>query len=752
MADETIHIGVQGMTCAACSARVERVLSRLDGVDSVHVNLATDQASVRFDQLALNADDLMKVIAKAGYDPIAPADQATMAAERANAKEAESLALRRRLTIATSLAIPIFILSMGPMVWPALDTWITEHLGRQGLYWLLLALSVPVQFGPGLPFYTQGWTALRHRSPDMNTLVMIGTSAAFLFSTVVTIAPGLFPEGHGHVYFEASAVVIALILAGKYMEASARGQTGRAIERLIAYRPSTARLDRAGQLIELLVDEIIPGDILVVRPGERIPVDGVVTIGTSHVDTSMLTGEPLPTTVGEGDEVVGGTLNQSGVLRIRATHVGADTVLSQIVALVQNAQAARPPIQGVADKVVAVFVPIVLGIATLTFLVWTLFGPHPTLAHALVNAVAVLIIACPCAMGLATPTSILVGTGRAAELGVLYRRGDALEALAHVTTVAFDKTGTLTVGKPALTDIMLTSPIEAGDVLDALASAELHSTHPLALAMLDEAAKSGITPREPDAFETIPGYGVRAELDGQEIWVGTRALMEDAGLDVSANDDAVAQFEAAGKTVVFVAIGAVPAAVLAISDRIRPESQRTIAALRARGTRVVMITGDTLPTAQSVASELGIDEVVAQVLPSGKAEAIQRLQSHDPVAFVGDGVNDAPALATADVGIAVGTGTDVAIEAADVVLMSSDLTHVVRAKGLSEATIANIRWNLVWAFGYNILLIPVAAGALYPIDPRLLLSPVLAAAAMSLSSVFVVTNALRLRNVAPLKA
>jgi Cu+-exporting ATPase len=587
----------------------------------------------------------------------------------------------------------------------------------------------------------------------MNTLVALGTSAAYGYSVVATFLPGVLPAGAVHVYYEASATIITLILLGKWFEARAKGQTSDAVRALLGLKAETARVVKDGQETEVPIDDVAVGDVVRVRPGEKVPVDGVVVEGTSYVDESMVTGEPVPVEKTDGDEVVGGTVNQAGSLLVETTRVGADTVLAQIVQLVEEAQASRPAIQALADRVVAVFVPVVLVIAALVFAVWLWVGPSPALTYALVAAVSVLIIACPCAMGLATPVSVMVGTGKAAELGVLFRKGEALQTLSEADVVALDKTGTLTEGRPTLTDVALAdgaNPDEAA-LIRLVASVEVPSEHPVGAAIVRAAAERGLDVPAASEFEAVPGFGVRGTVEGRRVEVGADRFMARLGVEVGPLAEAARRLAEEGKTPLYAAIDGRLAAAIAVSDPVKATTPAAIDALHRAGLRVAMVTGDNRATAQAVARRLGIDEVLAEVLPADKAEAVRRLQAEGGrdggaahVAFVGDGINDAPALAQADVGVAIGTGTDVAIEAADVVLMRGDLTALVDARALSAATLRNVKQNLFWAFAYNVVLIPVAAGVLYP-ALGVMLSPVLGAAAMGLSSVFVLTNALRLR-------
>ena len=742
----TLELGVTGMTCAACVGRVERALGKLDGVLTAGVNLATERATVQYLPSSVRPSQLKAAIKNAGYE-VLEAQAGISREDLERQRKAEELQkLRSSLIFSAVFAVPLLILAMLPMVWkPAMG--FQMGLNSSEVFWnlVMLALATPVQFGPGLRFYRSGWKALVSRSPDMNSLVMIGTSAAYFYSLFATLGPALVPMPVSPVYFESSAVVITLILLGKYFEALAKGRTSEAMKKLISLGAKSARVLRLGQELELPVDEVLSGDILSVRPGEKIPVDGRLLLGSSYVDESMISGESAPVHKLEGAKLVGGTVNGNGSFTFRAEAVGADTVLAQIIGMVEKAQGSKPAIQGLADRVVAVFPPIVLVIALLTALVWLIFGGSNAVSFALVNTVAVLIIACPCAMGLATPTSIMVGTGKAAELGVLFRKGEALQTLSETRTVAFDKTGTLTQGKPLLTDLETVNGFARADVLKLVASVENTSEHPVARAIVNAARAEGISLETVTDFENLPGYGVQARVNGKSVQVGADRFMHKLGLEVSAFSSAAERLGDEGKTPLYAAIGGQLAAIVAVSDPIKAGSLEAVRALRRGGFSVAMITGDNARTAHAVARQLEIDTVLAEVLPDGKAEAVKSLQSRgQKVAFVGDGINDAPALARADVGLAIGTGTDVAMETADVILMSGDLRGVLSALALSKATLRNIRLNLFWAFAYNIVLIPVAAGVLYPLNGWLL-SPVLAGGAMGLSSVFVLTNALRLR-------
>ncbi len=744
-----VTMGVTGMTCANCSSRVERALAKADGVASAVVNLATERATVRYLPAVTDPGRLRGVVEKAGYGVLDAGTSEERTDLEREARERGLAALRRDLITAAAFTVPLFLLVMLPMLIPPLERALAALVPTRVIYYVSFALAAVVQFGPGMRFYRPGWRSLRSGSPDMNSLVMIGTSAAFGYSVVATFLPSLLPAGTAHVYYEASAAIIALVLVGKYLEAIAKGRTSEAIKKLMNLQPRTARVVRDGVELEVEVGAVVPGDLVVVRPGERLPVDGVVVTGSSYVDEAMITGESVPVRKDVGSPVVGGTINKTGAFRFEAKAVGADTVLAQIIRMVEAAQGSKPPIQALADRVVAVFVPVVLALAAITFGVWLYFGPQPALTFALVNMVAVLIIACPCAMGLATPTSIMVGTGKAAELGVLFRQGDALQALQETQVVALDKTGTLTKGAPELTDLEVAPGFERGAVLSLVAAAESGSEHPIADAIVRGARAAGATLPASAELEAVPGFGVTALVDGRRVAVGADRFMRRLEVDPAPFAGESERLARAGKTPIYAAVDGRLAAVLAVADPIKASTPAAIAALHALGLRVAMITGDDRRTAQAIADQLGIDEVLAEVLPDGKVAAVKDLQAAGrKVAFVGDGINDAPALAAADVGLAIGTGTDIAIESADVILMSGDLRGIPNALALSRATMNNIRQNLFWAFAYNTVLIPVAAGVLYP-SLGVLLSPMLAAAAMGFSSVFVLSNALRLRRFTP---
>jgi Cu+-exporting ATPase len=740
---DTIELAIEGMTCASCVARIEKALKAVPGVTDASVNLATERATVRIVAGTIEAAALERAVAAVGYEARQILPDTDKDRER-DGREAEIRTLRRLLALAAVLTLPVFTLEMGSHLVPAFHHWVMMALGDWN-WRLQFVLTTMVLFGPGLRFFRKGMPALLRGAPDMNALVALGSGAAWAYSLVATFLPSILPAGTANVYYEAAAVIVTLILLGRYLEARAKGRTSEAIKKLVGLQPKTARIVKNGITVEVPLAEVRVGDMVMVRPGEKIAVDGEIVGGSSFVDESMMTGEPLPVAKGIGAEVVGGTINKAGSFYFRATKVGSATLLAQIIRMVEAAQGSKLPIQALVDKVTAWFVPAVIAAALLTFGAWLVLGPEPALSFALVNAVAVLIIACPCAMGLATPTSIMVGTGRAAELGVLFRKGDALQTLRDATIIALDKTGTLTEGHPELTDFVVADGFVEADVLRLVSSVEARSEHPVAEAIVRAAERRGLVSSDIENFEAIPGFGVSAVVERRNVEIGADRLMIRLGLDISTFAPASVRLADEGKTPLYAAIDGKLAAIIAVADPIKASTPMAIAALHSLGLRIAMVTGDNRRTAEAIGRRIGIDEIVAEVLPDGKVEAVKQLGQHGArVAFVGDGINDAPALAAADVGVAIGTGTDIAIESADVVLMSGDLRGVANAIALSKATIRNIRENLFWAFAYNIALIPVAAGVLYPAYGTLL-SPMLAAGAMALSSVFVLTNALRLR-------
>ena len=720
-----ITLSVEGMTCAACTGRVERVLRAQAGVVAASANLALRRALVQV-QDGVQAQALAAAVRGAGF-AAQPLDEAAP-----QSPEAEERALWRAAAVAGVLTLPVFVTEMGGHLLPAFHHWLHASFGMERLWAMQFVLVTLVLAFPGRLFLTKGGLALLRGAPDMNALVAVGTVAAWGWSSVVLFAPALVPEASRALYFEAAAVIVTLILLGRALEARARGQAGAAIARLVGMQPKTAWVEEGGTVVERPVAALLPGMVVQIRPGARLPVDGVVLAGQSAVDEAMLTGEPVPVAKGPGDAVTGGTVNGTGALRVQVAQVGAGTVLARITAMVAEAQGGKLPVQALVDRVTLWFVPVVMGISALSFALWLAFGPG--LAQAVAAAVAVLIIACPCAMGLATPVSILVGSGRAAELGVLFRRGAAMQKLARVREVAFDKTGTLTMGRPSVVAV-----IGAPGTLALAAAVEAASEHPLAQAVLAEAARQGVAVPEASGFAARPGFGAVAQVGGQTVAVGAARMFDAVPEDLAA---AAARAAAQGQSVLFVAVAGEVSGLITVADPVKPQAARAVAALQDMGLTVRMISGDTQAAAETVGAGIGIRRIEAGVLPEGKLEAIRA--EGDDLAFVGDGINDAPALAAAGVGIAMGTGTDIAIEAGDVVVMRGDPLAVVDAIGLARATLRNIRQNLLWAFGYNAALVPVAAGVLVPFGgPGL--SPMLAAAAMALSSVFVVSNALRLR-------
>lgn len=730
--ESEITLAIEGMTCASCVRSVEGALAKVPGVTDASVNLATETAKVRLSQ-GVELTELVRAVKAIGYGA---RERVKGAEEHERAvRLAELASTQRRLIVSLLLGGAAMVLSMASHVISGI-----EHADWRA--YVLFALATPVQLYGGWPFYRTAFGAARHGMTNMSTLVVVGTTAAYAISTAAVFFPNFFfvarLEPHQFLYFETSAVIIALVLLGRYIEARARAHTSDAIKKLAQLGAKTARVRRpGGEEVEIPIADVQVGDVVLVRPGEKIPVDGLVIAGSSAVNESMITGESIPVEKSAGTEVIGGTLNTTGSFRFRASRVGDETLLAQIIRLVEDAQASKAPIQRLADTVSSYFVPAVFGLAALTALAWLVFGPEPRMTYALTAFIAVLIIACPCAMGLATPTAIMVGTGRGAEAGILIKSAEALERAGRVRVIVVDKTGTLTEGKPKVTDVLTLDGVDEKRVLELAASAERQSEHPLASAIVDAATARGVTLQEPTTFESTTGAGVLATVDGHEVRVGSA---RHAGANGAG--DALA---AAGKTTVHVTLDGRPVGVIGIADTIRPSAREAVASMHKLGLEVVMLTGDNERTAAAIAREAGIDRFFAQVLPGEKAEHVKRLQAEGKkVAMVGDGINDAPALAQADLGIAIGSGTDVAIETGDVVIIGGDLRAVPRAIALSRRTVRTIWQNLFWAFAYNVVLIPVAAGAFYPFTGWLL-APTLAAGAMALSSVTVVTNSLRLR-------
>jgi Cu+-exporting ATPase len=776
---QRIDLPIEGMTCAACAARVEKRLAKEPGVASASVNFATRTATVRFDPAVTSPESLARAVDAIGYRAVLPARSPTIAAtarsesadpaspastarppsgghaethdhaHHADPDAAESRSLRLRLIVGAVLSLPVLVIAMSHGAIEAFNVpWIN---------WVQFALATPVLVWCGGRFFRSAWKGLLHRSANMDTLVALGTGAAYIYSVAATIWPGFFVNAGAAahmshvgppmapVYYEAGAVIIVLILLGKYLESRATRRTGEAIRRLIGLQPRTARVERDGRDLDVPIEAVAVGDVVLVRPGEKIPVDGVVLSGQSAVDESMLTGESMPVNKRPGSRVYAATINSTGALRMQAQRVGADTALQQIVRLVQEAQGSKAPIARLADRISGIFVPVVLAIALTTFAAWWLLAPHDSrLSMALLTSVSVLIIACPCALGLATPTAIMVGTGRGAERGILIRGGEALETAHKLNAIVLDKTGTITEGRPALTDIVPVGDLPQTDLLRLAASAERSSEHPLAAAIVRGAENLGIHPAAPTDFLAHIGHGVEATVDGRRVLVGKAAWLRSRGI-VLEHAEQGERLAAQGRTPVHVAVDGREAGILAVADPIKPGSREAVAHMRAMGLRVVMMTGDHRRTAEAVAAQVGITQVMSEVLPGDKADKVAALQAEGLiVGMVGDGINDAPALARADVGFAIGAGTDVAIEAADITLMRGDLRSVPEAVALSHATMRTIRQNLFWAFIYNVVSIPVAAGLLYPLTGWLL-SPIIASAAMAMSSVSVVTNSLRLK-------
>ncbi len=735
----TVEMAVEGISCASCAARIEKALRDAPGVVRAAVNMATHHARVEYLPEMTGLAGLRKAVSEAGYKVVGEETSGAPGDPERAFREKEYRTLRTGVVAGAVLGLLVFLGSMGHWF-----PWVPSFLRDPFVLW---ALATPVQFVLGSRFYRGAWGALKHRTADMNTLVAVGTSAAYFYSAVATLFPALFHRAGvmPAVYFDTSALIIVLILFGRMLEARARGRASDAIRRLAGLAPRTARVVKDGVEADVPIEDVATGDLIVVRPGERIPVDGILLDGSSAVDESMITGESLPAAKGPGSEVIGATVNRSGSFRFRATKVGKDTVLAQIIRLVREAQGSKAPIQRLADVIAGYFVPAVIAVAVVTFGVWYVFGPAPRLTFALLNFVAVLIIACPCALGLATPTAVMVGTGRGAERGILIKGGESLETAHKVDTVVFDKTGTLTRGEPEVTDLVALEPFSGEDVLRFAAGAERRSEHPLGRAVVRRAGARGLELDEPSDFWALEGLGVAVRIGGRDVLIGSPKMMAERGVDAGALVPTADAFASEGKTAVFVAIDGRAAGLLAIADTLKDGAAEAVDRLKKLGLEVVMLTGDDRRTAEAIARGAGIDRVIAGVLPGQKADEIRRLRSEGKtVAMVGDGINDAPALALADVGIAIGTGTDVAMEASDITLITGNLDGVASAIALSRRTIRTIRQNLFWAFIYNVVGIPVAAGVLYPFF-HVLLDPVIASVAMAFSSVSVVSNSLRLR-------
>ncbi len=744
-APDTLVMSVSNMSCASCAGRVDKALWQLPGVLAVDVNLATETVQVTYTPGLASRADFIAASTAAGYAAQEHSEDSHGQVQARKQQLAEAYGRRSRLAV--FLAVPVIILGMGGHVLPGFERLIADVIGQKANWIIQCIFATAVLFGPGLDFYRRGFPALWRGAPDMNSLVALGTGAAYAFSLIATFLPQVLPEGVSGVYYEPASLIVVLILFGRDLENRAKGRTGKAIQSLLGLRVKTAQVRRAGEFVECPIEEIVVGDVLSLRPGERVAVDGVVHEGSSYIDESMITGEPRPVEKSTGAALTAGTVNGMGHVIYEARRVGHDTTLSQIIQLVEQAQGAKLPIKALVDRLTLWFVPMVLILAFVTVTVWMIWGPAPALPYALVAGVCVLIIACPCAMGLATPTSIMVGTGRAAEMGVLFRKGDALQLLADVDVIAFDKTGTLTRGQPVLTDLDVADGLGRRAALQVMASVEQGSDHPIARAIVMAAAEEGLDLLPIQDGQTYVGLGLSAHVAGEEVILGTERFMRERGIDVKGYHGSAEALASQGKSVIFAARAGQVIALAGVSDALKPSTQGAIAQLKAAGITVVMLTGDRRDAALQIAADLGIDQVHAELLPADKSRVLAELKTKArQLAFVGDGINDAPALAAADIGIALGTGTDVAVESADIVLMSGDLLGVVNAIEMSRLTLRNIKQNLFWAFGYNVALIPVAAGALYPAF-GMLLSPILAAAAMALSSIFVLANALRLRYV-----
>jgi Cu+-exporting ATPase len=742
----TVHLALEGMSCASCVATIESALKDVPGVADARVNFASEEATVEVGRDAVDVDQLIKAVSGAGYGAREIDDDADDDTDH-KAHERLYRTLLHKFWFAAIVSLPVIYFSY-PEIFPGIPE---KGSAQLNLIWGAMAiLTLAVMVFSGGQFYTSAWAAFKHRSANMNTLISIGISAAWLYSTVALLFPGIFPEEKlRDVFYDVAAVVTAFVVLGAALEIRARARTSEALKKLIGLQAKTARVVRDGVEVEIPTGDVLEDDIVVVRPGEKIPVDGIVVSGSSAVDESMVTGEPIPIEKTEGSTVIGATINKTGSFRFRATRVGRDTMLAQIIQMVRDAQGSKAPIQRTVDMVSGYFVPTVMIIAILTFMTWYTFGPVPVLVYAVITAVTVLVIACPCALGLATPTSLMVGIGKGAENGILIKSGDALETAHKIDTVVLDKTGTVTQGEPILTDVVTSDGFTEDDVLFLAAAAEVGSEHPLGEAIVNGAASRGIQASEPDDFEAVPGHGIIAVVASRRVVLGNLKFMADQGIPADTAQDILARLSDEGKTAMVLGVDGELAGVVAVADTVKEDSVAAIERMHELGLEVVMLTGDNRRTANAIGEQVGIDRVLAEVLPQDKANQIKLLQAEGKVvAMVGDGINDAPALAQADVGMAMGTGTDVAMESGDITLVKGSLTGIVTAIELSKATIRNVHQNLIGAFGYNTLGIPIAAGILYPFI-GLLLSPLLAGAAMAFSSVTVVTNANRLRRWKP---
>jgi len=737
-----VTVPVKGMTCAACVKRVQDALASLNGVLSASVNLATEKATLEYSPAQVGMREFRNTLRDIGYGIVEVKQGEDIVEKEKKEREKDYRKLKSKVILGACLTLPVFLL----VFWDRIGLSTLIDIPKQTNFILQFFIQTPVQFWVGWQFYTGAFAAARHKTTNMNTLIAVGTSAAYIYSVAAAFAPSIFEiKGYSaHVYFDTAATIIVLILLGRLFEARAKGKTSEAIKKLAGMQSKTARILNNGEEKDIPIEEVEIGDLILVRPGEKIPVDGVIKDGYSSIDEAMISGESIPVEKKAGDEVIGATINKTGSFKFEATKVGRDTMLSQIINMVQEAQGSKPPIARLADKIASIFVPTVIGIATVTWIVWFFFGPSPAFTYALLNFIAVMIIACPCALGLATPTSIMVGTGKGAEQGILIRGAEALETSHKINSIVFDKTGTLTMGEPVVTGIIGLNE-NTDEVLFYAASAEKGSEHPLGEAIVNKAKQDNITLKDPQDFAAVPGNGIMAKIDNRAVSLGNSSFMSDQNIDTGNLSQVAEQLSSEGKTPMYVAVDGEVLGLVAVADTLKDNSTNAISALKEMGVETIMITGDNRRTAEAIGKQVGIDRILAEVLPEDKAAEVKKLQSEGRVvAMVGDGINDAPALAQADVGIAIGTGTDVAMEASDITLIRGDLNGVVDSIALSKATIRNIKQNLFWAFAYNAILIPVAAGVLFPFF-GILLNPMFAAAAMGMSSVTVVSNALRLR-------